>query len=66
MGCGDCRAGCVGDVPGVDPGIWILVSYTLVPCIIYYGIVSGGSDHDGTWARLDLSKAATDNEWEYR
>ncbi|MFJ7997543.1 endonuclease/exonuclease/phosphatase family protein [Streptomyces sp. NPDC096310] len=45
---------------------WILVSYALVPCIVEYGVVSGGSDHDGIWARLDLSRAAVDNVWEYR
>lgn len=45
---------------------WILVSYALAPCIVEYGVLSGGSDHDGIWARLDLSKASTDNVWGYR
>ncbi|MEU1307834.1 endonuclease/exonuclease/phosphatase family protein [Streptomyces cinnamoneus] len=45
---------------------WILVSRPLVPCIIDYGVVSGGSDHDGIWARLDLAKAKTSDVWSYR
>lgn len=45
---------------------WILVSYALVPCIIDYGVVSGGSDHNGIWAKLDLAKAKTDDVWSYR
>ncbi|UQA97105.1 endonuclease/exonuclease/phosphatase family protein [Streptomyces halobius] len=45
---------------------WILISFALAPCIVDYGVVEGGSDHAGVWARLDLSLAATDNVWEYK
>ncbi|MEV4741563.1 endonuclease/exonuclease/phosphatase family protein [Streptomyces sp. NPDC049555] len=45
---------------------WILVSQPLAPCIADYGIVSGGSDHDGIWVRLDLTKAKSSDVWSYR
>jgi hypothetical protein len=50
----------------IDQG-W--VSQPLAPAIVDYQVLDtpeGASDHKGFAFRLDLSKALTDNVWDYR